>query len=107
MARVIHPTAVVSAKAELGEDVSIGPYSVIAEDVACPEDNHFSILETFGDGKSDAETGLASPEATAIALKTKDGAWLAISACWNNPEKTLEDAKFIAILQAAVYAIPK
>ncbi|MBI4865311.1 MAG: acyl-ACP--UDP-N-acetylglucosamine O-acyltransferase [Candidatus Wallbacteria bacterium] len=33
MARVIHPTAVVSAKAELGEDVSIGPYSVIAEDV--------------------------------------------------------------------------
>ncbi len=27
--------------------------SVIAEDVPCPEDNHFSILETFGDGKSD------------------------------------------------------
>jgi arylformamidase len=27
--------------------------SVVAEDVPCPLDNHFSILETFGDGRSD------------------------------------------------------
>ncbi|MBI3889960.1 MAG: acyl-ACP--UDP-N-acetylglucosamine O-acyltransferase [Candidatus Wallbacteria bacterium] len=33
MARVIHPTAVVSAKAELGEDVIVGPYSIIGDDV--------------------------------------------------------------------------
>lgn len=30
--------------------------------------------DDFGDGKSDAETGLASPEATVIDIKTKDGA---------------------------------
>ena len=29
----IHPTAIVSAKAELGRNVSIGPYSVVGEDV--------------------------------------------------------------------------
>lgn len=32
--RVIHPTAVVSPKAELGEGVAIGPYCVIEEDTA-------------------------------------------------------------------------
>ena len=29
----IHPTAMVDAKAEIGEDVSIGPYSVVQDDV--------------------------------------------------------------------------
>ncbi|MCZ6675839.1 MAG: acyl-ACP--UDP-N-acetylglucosamine O-acyltransferase [Candidatus Poribacteria bacterium] len=31
--RTIHPTAIVSPKAELGEDVEVGPFSIIGEDV--------------------------------------------------------------------------
>jgi len=31
--RTIHPTAIVSPKAELGEDVEVGPFSIISEDV--------------------------------------------------------------------------
>lgn len=33
MSTVIHPTAVVSSKAELGEEVSIGPYAVVGDGV--------------------------------------------------------------------------
>ena len=31
--RTIHPTAIVSPKAELGEDVEVGPFSIISDDV--------------------------------------------------------------------------
>jgi UDP-N-acetylglucosamine acyltransferase len=34
----IHPTAIISSKAELGRNVSIGPYSIIAEDVILHDD---------------------------------------------------------------------
>jgi UDP-N-acetylglucosamine acyltransferase len=34
----IHPTAVVSAKAELGRNVRVGPYAVVAEDVTIGDD---------------------------------------------------------------------
>ena len=43
----IHPTAVVSPKAEIGKDVEIGPYSVIEDDVKigdnCYIDAHVKI----------------------------------------------------------------
>jgi UDP-N-acetylglucosamine acyltransferase len=35
----IHPTAIISAKAELGRNVSVGPYSVIGDDVVLHDDN--------------------------------------------------------------------
>lgn len=34
----IHPTAIISAKAELGRNVSIGPYSIIGDDVILHDD---------------------------------------------------------------------
>ncbi|HEY3136701.1 MAG TPA: acyl-ACP--UDP-N-acetylglucosamine O-acyltransferase [Blastocatellia bacterium] len=34
----IHPTAIVSAKAELGRNISIGPYSIIGDDVILRDD---------------------------------------------------------------------
>jgi UDP-N-acetylglucosamine acyltransferase len=34
----IHPTAIISAKAELGRNVSIGPYSIIGDDVILRDD---------------------------------------------------------------------
>ena len=34
----IHPTAIISAKAELGRNVSVGPYSVIGDDVILHDD---------------------------------------------------------------------
>ena len=43
----IHPTAIVSPKAEIGKDVEIGPYSVIEDDVKigdnCYIDAHVKI----------------------------------------------------------------
>jgi UDP-N-acetylglucosamine acyltransferase len=36
----IHPTAVISPKAELGEDIIIGPYSVIGRNVAIGNETH-------------------------------------------------------------------
>ena len=48
MARRIHPTAIVDASAEIGENVAIGPYSVIGADVrigdGCEISNHVTIL---------------------------------------------------------------
>ncbi len=58
----------------------------------------------FAGYKGGSEPGVIS---MTWLLATKDGAWLAVSACWNNPEKTIDDVKFVAILQAAIYAIPK
>lgn len=34
----IHPTAIISSKAELGRNVSIGPYSIVGEDVILHDD---------------------------------------------------------------------
>ncbi|HJZ67514.1 MAG TPA: acyl-ACP--UDP-N-acetylglucosamine O-acyltransferase [Blastocatellia bacterium] len=34
----IHPTAIISAKAELGRNVSVGPYSIIGDDVILRDD---------------------------------------------------------------------
>ncbi len=39
MTTVIHPTAVVSEQAQLGEDVSIGPYCVVDKDVCIGDDS--------------------------------------------------------------------
>lgn len=36
---MIHPTAIVSPKAELGRNVSVGPYTVIGDDVILHDDN--------------------------------------------------------------------
>lgn len=36
----IHPTAIISSKAELGRNVSIGPYSIIGDDVTLHDDIH-------------------------------------------------------------------
>ena len=34
----IHPTAIISPKAELGRNVSIGPYSIVGDDVILHDD---------------------------------------------------------------------
>ena len=58
----------------------------------------------FAGFKGGSEPGVMS---LTWLLKTKDGAWLAVSVCWNNPEKALDDAKLVSILQATVYLLPK
>ena len=35
----IHPTAIVSSKAKLGNNVNIGPYCIINENVEIPSEN--------------------------------------------------------------------
>lgn len=37
-----------------------------------------------------------------LLIRTKEGAWYALSAGWNNPEKALDDKKLVALVQAAV-----
>src|SRR5215471_10481838 len=52
----IHPTAIVSSKAELGRNVSVGPYSIIGDDVILHDDvevRSHSVIEgpsEFGSG---------------------------------------------------------
>lgn len=42
MSRHIHPTAIVDAKAEIGENVMIGPYCVVERDVTVGADNEIA-----------------------------------------------------------------
>lgn len=44
----IHPTAVVSPKAELGQNVKIGPYTVIEEDVVIGDDTEIAANVVIG-----------------------------------------------------------
>ena len=72
MATQIHPTAVVHASAELGDDVEIGPYCVIHEGVTIGEgtwlQNHVTIAGPTAVGASNKFFAYAS-----IGQQTQEG----------------------------------
>lgn len=46
----IHPTAIISSKAELGKDVSVGPYTIIEENVIIGDGTEISSSVQLGSG---------------------------------------------------------
>jgi UDP-N-acetylglucosamine acyltransferase len=50
MVAQIHPTAIIAAKAEIGDGVAIGPYTVIEDDVAIGADCRIGPFCRFGNG---------------------------------------------------------
>jgi UDP-3-O-[3-hydroxymyristoyl] glucosamine N-acyltransferase len=64
VARGVHPTAVVSATARLGADVSVGPFAVIGEDVVLGDRVVVGAHATIGDGTTVGADSVLHPHAT-------------------------------------------
>ena len=81
MTRKIHPTAVISPGAELGEDVEVGPYAVIGPDVVlgarCRIGSHVSLLGPMEMGEGNV-VGHAAALGHEPQIKGKDGPWGAV-----------------------------